>query len=117
MIAYIVVLDSSIVGILHLGATSCYVTDGADLMLLRDALSLLLPKLAVVIKKLALFAAQYKDLPCLAYTNVSARSPSVQPRLKHSEGSSGSTNDCRQKGLSMDRRSLDGPHRSDACQR
>lgn len=56
-------------GIIHLGATSAYVTDNADLILIRKALDLLLPKLAVVIKKLSNFAIQYKDLPCLAYTH------------------------------------------------
>ena len=56
-------------GIIHWGATSCYCTDNADLMFLRDGLGLLLPKLAVVIGKLAGFAREYKDLPCLGYTH------------------------------------------------
>jgi adenylosuccinate lyase len=56
-------------GIIHWGATSCYVTDNADLIFLRDGLDQLLPKLATIIKKLSVFAVQYKDLPCLAYTH------------------------------------------------
>jgi adenylosuccinate lyase len=56
-------------GIIHWGATSCYCTDNADLIFLRDGLGLLLPKLAVCIQKLAGFAEEYKDLPCLGYTH------------------------------------------------
>ena len=55
-------------GIIHLGATSCYVTDNADLIFLRDGLDLLLPKLATVIHRLSRFALQYKDMPTLGYT-------------------------------------------------
>lgn len=56
-------------GIIHWGATSCYCTDNADLILLRDGLDILIPKLAVVIDKLSQFAQQYKDLPCLGFTH------------------------------------------------
>ncbi|KAI9800916.1 MAG: adenylosuccinase ade13 [Piccolia ochrophora] len=56
-------------GIIHWGATSCYCTDNADLIFLRDGLDLLLPKLAVVIERLASFANEYKALPCLGYTH------------------------------------------------
>ena len=56
-------------GSIHLGATSCYVTDNADLMFLKDGLDIILRKLAVVIKKLSDFAREYKDLPCLGYTH------------------------------------------------
>jgi adenylosuccinate lyase len=56
-------------GIIHWGATSCYCTDNADLILLRDGLSILIPKLAIVIDKLSQFARQYKDLPCLGFTH------------------------------------------------
>jgi len=56
-------------GIIHWGATSCYVTDNADLIFLRDALNLVLPKLAAVIQRLSSFAIEYKDLPCLGYTH------------------------------------------------
>lgn len=47
------------------GATSCYVTDNADLIFLRGGLDLLLPKLAVVIKHLSDFALKWKDLPAV----------------------------------------------------
>ncbi|KGB76488.1 adenylosuccinate lyase [Cryptococcus deuterogattii 99/473] len=56
-------------GIIHLGATSCYVTDNADLIFLRDGLDILLPKLATVISRLANFAKQYRDLPTLGFTH------------------------------------------------
>ncbi|GAA6027888.1 hypothetical protein JCM8097_001766 [Rhodosporidiobolus ruineniae] len=56
-------------GIIHLGATSCYVTDNADLIFLRDACDIILPKLAVVIERLSRFAEQYKDLPTLGWTH------------------------------------------------
>lgn len=56
-------------GIIHWGATSCYCTDNADLILLRDGLDILIPKLAVVIDKLSQFAREYKDLPCLGFTH------------------------------------------------
>ncbi|CZR61870.1 probable adenylosuccinate lyase [Phialocephala subalpina] len=56
-------------GIIHWGATSCYVTDNADLIFLRDGLDLLLPKLAGVIHKLSQFAIEYKDMPTLGYTH------------------------------------------------
>jgi adenylosuccinate lyase len=59
-------------GIIHWGATSCYVTDNADLMFLRDGLNILLPKLARVIDKLKGFALEYKDLPCLGWTHLQA---------------------------------------------
>jgi adenylosuccinate lyase len=59
-------------GIIHWGATSCYVTDNADLIFLRDGLDILIPKLAIAIDKLAKFAEQYKDLPCLGFTHFQA---------------------------------------------
>ena len=62
-------------GIIHWGATSCYVTDNADLIFLRDGLSLLLPKLARVVSKLSSFAQQYASLPCLAYTHGQSAQP------------------------------------------
>ncbi|OCK81800.1 putative adenylosuccinate lyase Ade13 [Lepidopterella palustris CBS 459.81] len=57
-------------GIIHWGATSCYCTDNADLIFLRDGLDILLPKLATVIEKLSTFAKEHKSLPCLAYTHL-----------------------------------------------
>ena len=59
-------------GIIHWGATSCYVTDNADLMFLRDGLQIVLPKLARVIAKLKDFAVEYKALPCLGWTHLQA---------------------------------------------
>ncbi|KAJ9115795.1 adenylosuccinase ade13 [Naganishia onofrii] len=56
-------------GIIHLGATSCYVTDNADLIFLREGLGLLLPKLATVIARLTAFAEQYRALPTLGFTH------------------------------------------------
>ena len=56
-------------GIIHWGATSCYVTDNADLIFLRDGLDILLPKLATVIHRLSQFALKYKDMPTLGYTH------------------------------------------------
>ena len=55
--------------ILHLGATSCFVGDNTDLILIRDALDLLLPKLAAVIAQLADFAREQADLPTLGFTH------------------------------------------------
>ena len=59
----------SAAGIIHLGATSCYVTDNADLIIYRDALTYLRGELLSVIKNLAEFAEQYKDMPTLGYTH------------------------------------------------
>lgn len=56
-------------GIIHLGATSCFVTDNADLIFLRDAYDILIPKLINVIDRLAKFALNYKDLPVLGWTH------------------------------------------------
>ncbi|TVY33413.1 Adenylosuccinate lyase [Lachnellula occidentalis] len=55
-------------GIIHYGATSCYVTDNSDLIFLRDGLDLILPKLATIIFKLSQFAIEYKDMPTLGYS-------------------------------------------------
>ncbi|HSW01057.1 MAG TPA: adenylosuccinate lyase [Sedimentisphaerales bacterium] len=55
--------------IIHLGATSCYVGDNADLIIMRDALRLVAGKLAAVIDLLAKFAQQYRDLPTLGFTH------------------------------------------------
>ena len=56
-------------GIIHLGATSCYVTDNTDLILYRDGLRYLRGELAVVIRNLANFARQYAAVPTLGYTH------------------------------------------------
>ena len=57
-------------GIIHLGATSCYVGDNTDVLILRNASKLVLKKAAQVLRNLAAFARQYKDLPCLGYTHL-----------------------------------------------
>jgi adenylosuccinate lyase len=54
---------------LHLGATSAFVTDNADLVIMRDGLRLLLGRLIAVLSALERFASRYADLPCLAYTH------------------------------------------------
>ena len=56
-------------GIIHLGATSCYVTDNADLVIYRDALLLIKKELLAAIKNLWTFADKYKGLPTLGYTH------------------------------------------------
>ena len=57
-------------GIIHLGATSCYVGDNTDVIILRAGLELVKKKLINVIGLLAKFAGEYKDLPALAYTHL-----------------------------------------------
>ena len=57
-------------GIIHLGATSCYVTDNADALILRDALALIRAKVVEVLRRLKPFALQYKDLPALGLTHL-----------------------------------------------
>ena len=57
-------------GIIHLGATSCYVGDNTDVILMRDGLLLVRKKLVNVIALLAEFARKYKEIPCLAYTHL-----------------------------------------------
>lgn len=64
-------------GIIHWGATSCYVTDNADLILLREALRHVSGGLAAVIDALAEFARQYRDLPCLAFTHLQPAQPTT----------------------------------------
>ena len=59
----------SAAGIIHLGATSCYVTDNADLILYRDGLQYLRGELIKVIANLADFARKYRALPTLGYTH------------------------------------------------
>lgn len=56
--------------IIHLGATSCYVGDNTDVILMRDAMRLILKKLMGVIANLSDFALKYKDMPCLGYTHL-----------------------------------------------
>ena len=56
-------------GIIHLGATSCYVTDNADVIIYRKGLQYLRGQLLILMKNLAKFADEYKDLPTLGYTH------------------------------------------------
>jgi adenylosuccinate lyase len=56
-------------GIIHLGATSCYVGDNTDVIVMRDALKLLKSKLIVLIDKLSSFAMDNRDLPTLGFTH------------------------------------------------
>ena len=56
-------------GIIHLGATSCYVGDNTDLIIMREGLYLIRTKLILVLKNLKGFALQYKDLPVLGFTH------------------------------------------------
>ena len=59
----------SAAGIIHLGATSCYVTDNGDLILYREGLRMLRDKLRSLLAVLADFADRYKALPTLGYTH------------------------------------------------
>ena len=61
--------------IIHLGATSCYVTDNTDLILIRRGLEMLRSKLAAVIDRLARFAEEHRDLPCLGFTHLQPAQP------------------------------------------
>jgi len=63
--------------IIHLGATSCYVTDNTDLLLLREAMERVRVRLAAVIDQLGRFARQYRDQPCLAFTHLQPAQPTT----------------------------------------
>ena len=65
----------SAAGIIHLGATSCYVTDNADLILYRDGLRYLRGELLAVLANLAGFAEKYKATPALGYTHYQPAQP------------------------------------------
>lgn len=64
-------------GIIHLGATSCYVTDNTDLLLMREALDVVRGRLVAVILRLAEFAKAYRDLPCLGFTHLQPAQPTT----------------------------------------
>ena len=64
-------------GIIHLGATSCYVGDNTDIIVMTEALKLVKKKLVNVISELAGFAEQYKDQPTLAFTHFQPAQPTT----------------------------------------
>ena len=64
-------------GIIHLGATSCYVGDNTDIIVMKEALELIKKKLVNVIKLLSDFADKYKSLPTLGYTHFQAAQPTT----------------------------------------
>src|SRR5262249_22447690 len=63
--------------IIHLGATSCYVTDNADLILMRESLLLLARRLAAVIDQLGHFAKEHRELACLGFTHLQPAQPTT----------------------------------------
>ena len=64
-------------GIIHLSATSCYVGDNTDIIVMRQGLELVRKKLVGVLAKLARFAKEYKDMPCMAYTHGQPAQPTT----------------------------------------
>ena len=64
-------------GIIHLGATSCYVGDNTDIIVMTEALELVRAKLLNVMNRLAEFADQYKELPTLAFTHFQPAQPTT----------------------------------------
>ena len=64
-------------GIIHLGATSCYVGDNTDIIIMREGLELVHKKLVNVINELSRFAMKYKDMPTLAYTHFQPAQPTT----------------------------------------
>ena len=64
-------------GIIHLGATSCYVGDNTDIIIMTEALKLVKKKLVNVLAELSAFADRYKDLPTLAFTHFQPAQPTT----------------------------------------
>lgn len=64
-------------GIIHLGATSCYVGDNTDILTMKEALLLVRKKLLGVLELLFGFAQRYKNMPCLAYTHLQPAQPTT----------------------------------------
>lgn len=64
-------------GISHLGATSCFIRDNTDLILMRDGLKLIKHKLLDTIRKLSIQAEKYADLPCLGYAHFQTTQPTT----------------------------------------
>ena len=63
--------------IIHLGATSCYVGDNTDIIIMTEAMQLVKKKLVCLIGELAKFAKEYKDLPTLAFTHFQPAQPTT----------------------------------------
>jgi adenylosuccinate lyase len=63
--------------IIHWGATSCFVTDNTDLLLLRDSLQLIANRCAAVIDRLATFATRYRNMACLGFTHFQPAQPTT----------------------------------------
>lgn len=63
--------------IIHLGATSCYVGDNTDIIVMTQALELVKKKMVNLLDKLSQFAVEYKDLPCLAFTHFQPAQPTT----------------------------------------
>ncbi len=64
-------------GIIHLGATSCYVGDNTDLIIMHEALALIQKKIVNVLAQLEAFALKYKEMPCLAFTHYQPAQPTT----------------------------------------
>ncbi len=64
-------------GIIHLGATSCYVGDNTDIIIMTEGLKLIRNKLVTVIRELTAFAEKYKNLPTLAFTHFQPAQPTT----------------------------------------
>ncbi|MCD7774457.1 MAG: adenylosuccinate lyase [Clostridiales bacterium] len=64
-------------GIIHLGATSCYVGDNTDIIIMTEGLKLISKKIANILSVLADFAEKYKGMPCLAYTHYQPAQPTT----------------------------------------
>ena len=73
--AYADQCDSNAGAIIHLGATSCYVTDNTDALILRDALQLIRGKLVEALRRLRAFALRHKELPTLGLTHLQPAQP------------------------------------------
>ena len=63
--------------IIHLGATSCFVTDNTDALLIREGLEMIRDRLVTVIDRLARFAAEHRSQPCLAFTHLQPAQPTT----------------------------------------
>ena len=64
-------------GIIHLGATSCYVGDNTDVIIMTEGLKLIRKKMVNLLSLLSKFALEYKDMPCLAFTHFQPAQPTT----------------------------------------